>query len=78
MPLMFNKIQSDVLGVLETKDATETLYMLKEEDNKFFVSIVDHTRNDDESYYEMLTDEVAFFLMNPQVVKSDIGRTIIQ
>jgi hypothetical protein len=71
---MFNKVQSDVLGVLETKHSTETLYMLKEDEGKYFVSIIDHQRNDEESYYEMMQDEVDFFLMNPQVVKSELGK----
>lgn len=76
MPLMFNKNQSDVLGTLETNDVTETLYMLKEESDKFFVSILEHSKND-ESFYEMMSDEAAFFLMNPQVVKTDMGRTLV-
>lgn len=77
MPLMFNKLQSDVLGTIETAENTETLYMLREESNKFFVSIIDHTKNDEESYYEMMSDEADFFLMNPQVIKTDIGKTIV-
>ena len=47
MPLMFNKNQSEILGKLVNSYCNETLYMLKEEQDKYFVSAVD---NDGEEF----------------------------
>ncbi len=64
MPVMFNKYQSDEIGKFVSAYNSETVYMLREEDEqKFFVSSVD---NDGEEFlFEMTKCDAVDWVNTP-------------